>query len=299
MSDPAHLRDRFDRPGAVRVEISPLGGTVVRLTFGDAMALVALRGGQVLQWLESGQGLLWLSPVARLKTAKSIRGGIPVCWPWFGDHLDDPGKPAHGFVRHRDWALEATEAGPDGVCVTLATATTARDQELWPHVASARVTVTLGAGLTVALQTVNQGRAPFPLTQALHTYFRVADIARVSVWGLEGLDYLDKLDAFARKRQAGPIGFGAEVDRIYLGAPQGLVLHDSGNERRIAIAAHGSLSTVVWNPWSEKTIRLGDMGSPEAFRQMVCIETANAGDDIVTLAPGASHVLRAAYRVAR
>ena len=283
-------------PARLAFEPNPLGGIVARLGHSDAQCLVALHGAQVLNWTIGGEGLLWLSPVARIRPGKGIRGGIPVCWPWFGDS-PDPGKPAHGFVRQRNWQVAGSAATTDAVSITLASATTPADHALWPHDAEARLTVTLGATLSLALETRNTGSTPLPLTEALHTYFRVGDIANVSVTGLEGRSYLDKLDSFARKTQPGPIVFPAEVDRIYVGDTSSIVLHDAGNGRRLRIASSGSSSAVVWNPWTEKTGRLGDMGSPDAFRQMVCIETANAGDDIVTLAPGATHTLGVTYSV--
>jgi glucose-6-phosphate 1-epimerase len=285
-------------PGRVDIEQSPLGGPVARLTSGRFQALVALHGAQVLNWTCDGSGLLWLSPIARIRDGKGIRGGIPVCWPWFADHPTDPTKPAHGFVRHRAWSLAGTRATADSASISLATATTEADRQLWPHQAEVRVTVTLGETLAVALETRNTDASPFPLTQALHTYFRVGDIGDVSVSGLDGRTYLDKLDGFARKTQFGAITVTAEVDRIYLGDTSPITLHDHGCDRRILIEGTGSRSAVVWNPWTAKTARLGDMGSPEAFRQMICVETANAGDDIVTLGPGQTHTLGVTYRLA-
>jgi D-hexose-6-phosphate mutarotase len=285
-------------PGRVDIEQSPLGGPVARLTSGRFQALVALHGAQVLNWTCDGRGLLWLSPIARIRDGKGIRGGIPVCWPWFADHPTDPTKPAHGFVRHRAWPIAGTRATADSASISLVTTTTEADRQLWPHQAEVRVTVALGETLAVALETHNTGASPFPLTQALHTYFRIGDISDVAVSGLEGRTYLDKLDGFARKTQSGAITVTGEVDRIYLGNTSPITLHDRGSDHRILIEGTGSRSAVVWNPWTAKTARLGDMGSPEAFRQMICVETANAGDDIVTLAPGQTHTLGVAYRLA-
>lgn len=295
MTDPGTLAPHAI-PSRLAFEASPLGGTIARLVHGNVQALVALHGAHVLNWTIGGEGLLWLSPIARIRAGKGIRGGIPVCWPWFGDS-PDAGKPAHGFVRHREWQVTGSMATTDDVSITLATATTDADRALWPHHAEARLTVTLGATLSLALETRNTGTSSFPLTQALHTYFRVSDIANVSVTGLEGHSYLDKLDGFARKTQAGPITIPAEVDRIYVGDTSSITLHDSGNGRHLSIASSDSKSAVVWNPWTEKTARLGDMGSPEAFRQMLCIETANAGDDVIALAPGVTHSLGVTYSV--
>lgn len=279
-------------------EPSPLGGTVARLATGADQVLVAIHGAQVLNWTRGGDGLLWLSPTARIRPGRGIRGGIPVCWPWFADHPTDPKKPAHGFVRHREWRVTGSAATTDGVCLTLATSTGEADRALWPHAAEVRLTITLGDTLSLALETRNTGTAAFALTQALHTYFRVSDIARVSVDGLQGLVYLDKLDGFARKTQRGPILVSEEVDRIYVGRTSSIGLADDGAKRRLDIASTGSRSAVVWNPWTQKTARLGDMGSPDAYRQMLCVETANAGDDVITVEAGATTTLGVTYRVA-
>lgn len=299
MADLTSLAARFGVSGRIAVETSVLGGSIVRLTQGRQQVLVALHGGHVLNWTDGGQGLLWLSPVARIKAGKGIRGGIPVCWPWFGDHATDASKPAHGFVRQREWGVISAEAAKDLTSLTLGTATTEADGGHWPYRAEVRLTVGLSDGLSLVLETHNIGDAPLPLTQALHTYFRVSDIGEVNVSGLEGCAYLDKLEGFARKEQAGDIRIDQEVDRIYVGDTGRIEFVDAGARRVMGIESMGSRSAVVWNPWTEKTGRLGDMGSPDAFRQMLCIETANAGDDQVTVAPGGRYVMGVRYNLRR
>ncbi len=296
MTDQAALERTFGRPGRLAFVASPLGGKVAQLTAGVDVATVALQGAQVLGWTQAGRELLWLSPVARLGTGRAVRGGIPVCWPWFGPHPADASKPAHGFVRTRDWDVVAVEAEASSGAVTigLSTRTRAEDHALWPHDAEARLTVTLSDRLTLALETRNTGTSPFVLTQALHSYFRVADITAARIEGLDGQTYLDKLDGDARKRQTGAIAIDREVDRIYLGDTGQITLHEGRHS--LAIESQGSASAVVWNPWIEKTQRLGDMGAPDAYRQMLCIETTNAGDDVIQLAPGACHRLTVTYR---
>ncbi|MFV0298561.1 MAG: D-hexose-6-phosphate mutarotase [Hyphomicrobiaceae bacterium] len=292
------LQETFGVEGRVAFVDRALGGPLVRIRTGGAEALVALHGGQVLNWLVRGQALLWLSSVARIREGRGIRGGIPVCWPWFADHPDDPGKPAHGFVRHRAWDVAGTRADHNTASVVLQTSTGARgqDRELWPHQAQARITIAVGDVLSVSLETLNTGETSFTLTDALHTYFRVSDISQVTVAGLDGLAYADKLDGFRKTRQAGDIRIAGEVDRIYGGDIGRIVLRDDGAGHVVEIEGSGSRSAVVWNPWTAKTARLGDMGAPDAFRQMVCIETANAGEDVIGLEPGERHTLTATYR---
>ena len=298
--DIAELNRAHARGDALNFETSPLGGPVARLRIGGSEATVALQGAQVLGWRHKGTEMLWLSPLARLGTGKAMRGGIPVCWPWFGPHPEDAAKPAHGFVRTRDWTVAATAAGRVAASITLATATGPEDRHLFPHDATVRLTVTLGDTLSLALETQNTGTTDIPLTQALHTYFRVPEISTVGIKGLGVRRYIDKLgDESVRHLQVGPITFEREVDRIYLGATQSIVLVGSQAQgRHLVIESEGSASAVVWNPWSDKTVRLGDMGGPNAYRHMVCIETANAGDDLVLLRAGSSsHTLTARYRV--
>lgn len=293
------LDDRFAVDGRIAFEASPLGGPIVRLLQGAQEVLVALHGGHVLNWTDGGEGLLWMSPVARITAGKGLRGGIPVCWPWFGDHATDATKPAHGFVRQRAWTVIGSAATSEASMVMLSTATSTADDQLWPHQAEVRLTVTLSKGLSLFLETRNRGAGPLLLTQALHTYFRVSDIGRVEVRGLEGCAYLDKREGFKRKVQTGVIQVAGEVDRIYVGETGRIELADAGAQRVMRVVSTGSGSAVVWNPWSGKTARLGDMGSPEAYRQMLCIETSNAGDDRITVAPGGRHVMGVAYEVVR
>jgi glucose-6-phosphate 1-epimerase len=283
------------------LEDSPLGGPVVRLTGAGGIAEVALQGAQLLTWQPQGQApVIWLSPLQRLAnppgSPKPVRGGTPVCWPWFGPHPGDAAKPAHGFVRTRMWTLDGTERSDTAVRVRLSTATTAADQALWPHIAQAMLTITLGETLHLALTTANTGGDAFTLTQALHTYFAVGDIDDVRIEGFDGLSYIDKVAAEVRKRQAGDIHFGEEVDRIYDQHPGRATIVDSGLKRRIEINKTGSRSSVVWNPWTAKAARLGDLG-PHGWRRMVCVETCNAGTDIITIAPGGAHSMTAEYRV--
>jgi glucose-6-phosphate 1-epimerase len=293
----------IDRGGVgVTLVDSPLGGPVLQLAVGGNTAEVALQGAQVLSWQPRGHApAIWLSPMERLANPtaapKPVRGGTPVCWPWFGPHPTDTLKPAHGFVRTRLWTVAGASRNSDAVRVTLTTATTAADRAVWPHSATARMEVTLGDSLTLALETGNTGADAFTLTQALHTYFAIGDIATVSVEGFDGQHYVDKLDGNARKRQAGSITFAAEVDRIYDAHPGSAAIVDPGLARRIEITKSGSRSSVVWNPWSGKATRLGDMG-PDGWRRMVCVETANAGSDLVQLAAGGTHTIAATYRIA-
>lgn len=297
MSEIDAMSSRWGRPGRIAIVTSPLGGPVIELTAPGGTATVALQGAQVLSWVPAGQSeVLWLSPVARLGTAKAPRGGIPVCWPWFGPHPTDPARPAHGFARTARWDIIAAEVGDAETRVTLALDPGAGTQARWEGRAHLTLTIALSDALDLGLTTTATGDAPLMLTQALHTYFAVSEIARVSVTGLEGHDYIDKLDGGQVKPQRGRIIFDRETDRIYLGPAPRTVVDDRGGARCMTIEPSGSRSTVVWNPWIDKARRLGDMGE-HGWRTMVCVETANAGPDVIRLPPGMSHTLGVRYRV--
>jgi glucose-6-phosphate 1-epimerase len=296
VTDIHDLNTRFGKPGAVGFVDHRRGGPVVELTSPHGQAEVALLGGLVMNWRPQGQGeVLWLSSPGGLDGSGRVpRGGIPVCWPWFADHPTDPSLPAHGFARTAMWEVASTDATSDDVRLMLRTDVGATGNAPWPHRAELKLEVRLGARLDVRLTTRNVGAAPFELTQALHTYFRVGEVTRVAVRGLDGVSYLDKLNNFAARRQSGPISVDREVDRIYFGTTGPIDLVDPVLGRTIRVTRSGSTSAVVWNPWIAKAARLGDVidaGGSDAYRRMLCIEAANAASDAVTIAPGGTHTL--------
>lgn len=289
----AHGNREFGIAGAIGIAVSPLGGLVAVLAYHGARATVALDGGQVLSYVPAGGGeVLWLSPLARLGTGKAVRGGIPVCWPWFGPHPTSTGLPAHGVVRTARWRVVETAHEASGVRVRLGWSAPegAVPPGLPDNRLSVRLDVTLGRRLSLGLTTENGGARPVEITGALHSYFRIGDIGVTAVTGLDGARYLDKLDGMTRS-QSGDVTFAGEVDRIYA-ASVPVAVRDPVLARRITIEATGSASTVVWTPWTEKALRLGDLG-PEGHARFVCVETANAGRDQRVVAPGMTHTLGA------
>ncbi len=283
---------QFAISGELAFTTNPQGARLIEIENASARAALALQGAQLLDWTPVGQApVLWLSPGALYREGKAVRGGIPVCWPWFGPHPENPAFPAHGFARTRSWQVIGSEKLLDSTRVTLCLDATEVDPKLWPHQALVTLTVTVGTELRLDLATENRGDTALEVSQALHSYLAVGDIAAVTVEGLEGTDYIDQLQDARRLRQKGPVVIGEEVDRIYLGGCPELQLLDTALGRRIRIAQSGSASTVVWNPWADKAARLGDMGPAESYRQMLCLETANAADDAVTIPPGGAHRL--------
>ena len=287
----AALNERFGRPGYVAFEVSPRGGIVANLTSGESTAIVALHGAHVLSWMPAAgePDVLWCSPRSRLGTAKPVRGGIPVCWPWFGPHPDASlALPAHGLVRAVPWTVESVEVTAVAVSVTLAIRLDADQQAAVGGNVSAQVRITVGCNLSVELITTNQGHNSVTLTEALHTYFAVGDIEMVSISGLDGRTYLDQLSG-REEMQSGPVTIDQETDRIYWDTRAPLLIEDRAAGRSIEVMAEGSASTVIWNPWLDKAVRLGDMPR-EDYRVLLCTETANIGPrNAVTVAPGGVH----------
>lgn len=270
-----------------------------RLRVGDTEAWVAEQGAQVLSFGRDGRTpVVWLSDTAAYATGKSVRGGVPVCWPWFGElarnpeavRASDPGAasaPAHGHARTRVWQVQGAQAQA-GEAALLTLSLPADENGPWQGL-SARLDVRLdAAGLRIALHSRNDSTRSRTISQALHTYLQVGDVGEVRVLGLEDARYLDTLAGWVEKQQDGPLRFEGEVDRIYYTGSPCLVVDDTGLGRRLVVESEGSGSAVLWNPHIEKARRLSQF-SPEAWRHMLCIETARVMDDALVLAPGASH----------
>jgi len=258
-----------------------------------------LQGAHVTRWQPRGAAtpVLFVASRAVYAPGKAIRGGVPLIFPWFGPHATDASKPMHGFARSRPWRVTATDSAPDGtVVIELGLDDDAASRALWPHPFRARYRVSVGDTLGLALEVVNTGTAPFTFEAALHTYLTVSDVNAVAVRGLENTAFIDKVDGFTRKRHGGePLTLTGETDRVFLGTRAACVVDDPGLRRRLTVDKTGSASTVVWNPWAAKCAAMADMG-PDDWRSMICVETANAADDAVTVAPGARHVMTATLR---
>ena len=263
-----------------------------------ALANIALQGAHVATFQPRGEEpVIWLSPLAKFAPGKSIRGGVPICWPWFGPHQTDSKLPGHGFARTVPWELLDTKALEDGSTFLrfgLIENDTTRAQ--WPHPSTAQLEVTVGKALRVELVTANTGSAPFELGEALHTYLQISDVGNMTIRGLEGCEYVDKVGATTRRTQQDGIVIESEVDRVYVNTAADCVIEDKGLKRAIRIHKEGSRSTVVWNPWTEKAEKMGDFG-PKLHRDMVCVESGNAMENAVTVAPGETHRLVAMYSV--
>ncbi|MCA1962355.1 MAG: D-hexose-6-phosphate mutarotase [Prosthecobacter sp.] len=286
-------------PDCIQAEDSPGGFRTYSIKHPACSASVAENGAHVMTWQPMGQDqpVLYLSPQATLSPGKAIRGGIPICWPWFNAHPSDPTKPMHGIARIQRWELLRADAQLDHVSMLFRLRSTGQTCDVWPHDFTCHVGISLGAKLEVSLMTQNNGTEAMVITEALHTYLAVGDIAQTTVRGLKGARYLDTVGTPAQRLQEGEITFGCEVDRQYV-STAGVVVDDPAWDRRLIIDKLGSGTTVVWNPWIDKSKRLPDLPD-EAYRGFLCVEAANAGEAAVRLPPGGHHVIVTTLQVTR
>lgn len=268
-------------PASVRLSDAIPSYPVFEIDHPTCTAKVALHGAHVMSWRPADEDeVLYLSPDAVFREGKPIRGGIPICWPWFNKHPADVSQPSHGLVRGRFWEfLEATE---DDVGVTLRFGIC---MGIW----NAELTVRAGEELEVVLESKNLSEVPIVVSGALHTYLGVSDISQVRVVNLDGCTYLDTVGMPEIRRQKGDVVFDREVDRIYESSSR-ILLVDDLSGRTILVEKSGSPSTVVWNPWVGKAAALADLPD-EGYQKFCCIETAIANDRAEIVMPSGSHLL--------
>lgn len=299
MNDCESLNRRFSRGAQIR--FGQLGNALVLAEIDTPLATaeISLHGGHVVSWRPKHQAkpVLWVSKSAQFIPGKAIRGGVPICWPWFGAHPSDAKLPGHGYARISPWEVAAVNSLDSGaVEITLSLFDNDLSRAYWPNGVCLSIKITIGEMLKVVLTTSNQSDREIVLTEGLHTYFQVSDIAKVRVSGLEGCEYVDLVDGNKRKQQVGPIVFDGEMGRIYENSQATCVIDDAPLNRRIVIDKSGSNSTAVWNPWAAKAATMDDMGR-DGWREMVCVESANALGNVVTVKAGESHSLAATYWV--
>lgn len=263
---------------------------VLEISNAYATASIALTGAQVLQFQPlDQQPVLWLSESAHFNPEKSTRGGIPICWPWFGAHPDNAGLPSHGFVRGKAWQLDSVEDSENGTVVVLSTKDNDATQKLWPHSFTLELRIIIASTLNIELTTTNTGTTPLILTEALHSYFHVSDATNITVYGLENTRYFDKISKeFSNQTNSlKPTGL---MDLVYMDTTADVIIEDPQWQRKIRISKSGSQTTVVWNPWKDKAQAMADFAN-DGYQTMICVESANALDNKVNVQPNESHQL--------
>jgi glucose-6-phosphate 1-epimerase len=292
------LNQRFAIPGIAQITGGNGGLPQVSITTPAATAEIYLHGAQVTSWRPVGhEDVIFLSEHSQFETGKAIRGGIPVCFPWFRNKVDDPKAPSHGVVRTKAWELDSVESDGDTVVVSLSTVSDEGTRAWWPYDFRLVHRATIGAALTQELVTTNTGASPARFEEALHTYYRVGAADKVRISGLDGVAYLDNTDGNREKRQTGDIVFTAQTDRAYLDTTHAVEIADPVLRRRIRVEKQNSRTTVVWNPWSTGAQTLSDLGDEE-WRTMACVEASNMRVYPVDIAPGQQHTMKTVITVA-
>jgi len=271
----------------------------VRVQTEAATGLVFLQGAHVAEWTPAGQTpVIWMSEQAVYQPGKALRGGIPICFPWFGSHAEHQAYPAHGFARTREFGYVGARAAAAGsVELEFVLEEDSQTFAFFPHAFEARLRVAFGKTLELAFEVKNRGSDSFSFEEALHSYFRVEDAREISVVGLNGATYHDKVRAMAEFVERQPeLRLTGETDRVYQSSAACTIVDPKG-KRALRIEKAHSRSTVVWNPWHERAAQMSDFGA-DAWPHMICIESANVAGERVTLAPGESHTLGVSITVA-
>jgi len=293
------LHRRFGIPDIARVCEGDGGLARVYITSPLTQGEMYVHGAHVTSWRPTGnEEVLFLSTKSQWQEGRAIRGGIPICFPWFRAKADDPHAPAHGFVRTRSWQLESIVQTSAGVTVSMFIESDEQTRQWWPAEFRLVHRATFGSELKLELVCTNTGKTPLRFEEALHTYNQVADVGTVRLQGLDGTRYLDNTDSNRQKTQLGDVTIASQTDNAFINTQNAVDLLDPKMRRRIRLHKANSSTTVVWNPWQEGASRLRDLGEGE-WKQFLCVEASNIIGAAVTLAPGQEHIMSAALSVAR
>lgn len=272
---------------------------IVEIENSLATAAVSLYGGHIVSWHPKSQSkpVLWVSELVKFQQGKAIRGGVPICWPWFGAHPSQASLPGHGYARITPWELTSVQTLSNGATeLNLTLGKSDLSQLHWQAEVRLELKITVGDTLELSLTTVNESDHEITFTEGLHTYFQISDIGNIRVLGLEGSDYIDLVNQNERRTQQDAITFESELGRIFLDNQATCVIEDPVFNRRIRIEKTGSNSTAVWNPGLDVGSKMDDLGSV-GWREMVCVESANALENSIRLEVGASHKMVSIYSV--
>lgn len=297
--DLKELNRRFGISDIARVCEGNGGLLRVDITSPQAHGEMYLHGAHVTSWRPAGsEEALFVSSKSRWEEGQAIRGGIPICFPWFRGKADDPHAPAHGVVRTRSWQLYSMAEKNGAVSVTMFIESDEQTQRWWPGEFRLAHRVTFGSELKLELVCINTGNSPFHFEEALHTYNRVGDVTTVRLQGLDGTDYLDNTDSNKKQTQLGDVAIASPTDNAFINTQTGVDLLDLELHRRIRLKKTNSSTTVVWNPWEEGARALRDLGDGE-WKQFLCVEASNIMGAAVTVAPAQQHTISAVLSIAK
>lgn len=290
------LNGSFAIANVVRFDAGEGGLTRINVTSPLASAAVYLHGAHLTQFQPVGQKpVLFLSRKSAFTSEKAIRGGVPVIFPWFGPRGD--GR-MHGFARTQPWTVRGVELHPDNsVDIVLTTRDTVETQQIWPFAFESEMRFSIGRELSMSFKVRNRSDQAISFENALHTYYAVSDVTAVAVRGLQGVEYIDKNRAMQRFTETdAELRPSGAMDRVYVNSAHACVIEDGDLSRRICIEKLGSQTTVVWTPWADNIASFEDLEIGD-WKRFLCVETANAKDDAVTLQPDESHTTTAVVRV--
>lgn len=288
----ADLNQKFGIPGTLVFFDGQGSLPCVRITNSFATCELSLYGAHVFSYKPAGQqDLLWMSETTAYETGKAIRGGIPVCFPWFGPHAEDSTKPQHGFARIMMWDVESALELNDGSTELILTLNSSEETKaFWPFAFEAELTVVVGKKFTISLQIKNTSSEAFTYTDALHSYFNISDLSNIQISGLAGTSYYNGFGTETTVQQEESLQIVQEENRRYINHTNDCVISDSGFNRKINVSKTGSKVTVVWNPNAATAKNIGDMPD-DGYKTFICVEAVNAYTDAVVLEPGKMHVL--------
>lgn len=290
MIDIDELDDKFSIEG--EVGFGELENDLVFLTVSNKYADVdiCLYGAHVTSFRpRNAMEILWMSPESNFEEGKAIRGGIPVCFPWFGPHKTDAQLPQHGFARLMYWEVLETATLPSAeTLIRLQLCSSEDTKAYWPHDFCAQLTVVVGLTLKVTLKVTNTSSVPFEYSCALHSYFNLSSIDNLLIHGLQETTYYDQLSSENGIQQEEQLTIQGPTTRHYLDTESPVILEDSIFRRRILVEKEGSKVTTVWNPWEETCAKIEDLPD-DAFETFVCVEAVNAFNNMIPLAAGESH----------
>jgi glucose-6-phosphate 1-epimerase len=291
------LNREFGIPDVVEVVAGNGGLPRIRVTAPSASVEIYPHGAQVTSWKPAGaEEALFLSERSTWQDGRAIRGGIPICFPWFRAKADDAAAPAHGFVRTKEWRLASVRRDGERVVVICSTENDASTQHWWPCAFRLEHRIIVGENLELALTVRNTGEDAFTFEEALHTYFRVSEAEDVTVRGLDQITYLDNVDGNRKKTQSGDLILTGKTDNAYIDVRSAAELIDPAWGRIIRTEKRNSATTVVWNPWEEGAASLSDPGRDE-WQRFACVEPSNILGSAVVLAAGEEHRMEAAVSV--
>ncbi len=296
------LNENFALPGVLAFD-EHNGLTRAQVTLPSGAATVYLYGAHVTHWQPKGQApVIWLSSLAEFGEGKAIRGGVPVCFPWFATDTEkhDGGKPgpSHGFARTQNWDFAFAALAGEALHLTFTLAPNEISRRFGYDHFRVAYEVVVADTLTLKLTVANTGTEPLKFEEALHTYFNVGELHSARLTGLESAPFIDKTDGM--KAKTGPaeaLEFPVWTDRMYPHTTATTVIHDGHDARTITVAKQHSATTVVWNPHPEGSAGAKDL-APNSWESFLAVETANAGADAITLQPGEAHTMQAVYSVA-